>query len=71
MMELLKQFADVNKKEIVDNLKDEEHLKYNKYGLEAVKETIARHKQGRFDEKTTIEREGGGSSGGSTILFKS
>lgn len=53
----MNQFRDINTKEEVSKLKDEDYIKYNKYGIDAIKETIGRHKSGRFDDQTTIERD--------------
>ena len=44
MVDLLGEFSDINTKENVSQLPQSEYYKYMDYGLEAVKETMSRHR---------------------------
>ena len=51
MLDLLNKFSDINTAENVTKLPESEYVKYARYGLDSLKETISRHREGRFDKE--------------------
>ena len=42
-------FADLNQESVIKSLDNSEFVRYSQYGIEAIKETVARQKKGKYD----------------------
>ena len=47
--DILNNFTDLNQESVVKKLDDSEFVRYSTYGIEALKETVARSKKGKYD----------------------
>lgn len=49
IIDIVSKFKDINNAETIQQMPEREYSKYMRYGLDAVKETIGRHRDGRFE----------------------
>ena len=52
IMDIMDRFSDLNSKESIESLGDNQYIKYMKFSLDAAKETLGRHRDGRFADES-------------------
>lgn len=51
IVDLVNQFSDINTEKTVSSLDDTQYVKYARYGLESLVQTMDKHKEGKFKKE--------------------